>query len=144
MAQTRLSSKDITVLSYLRKDARRSLTKISKVTGIPVSTIFDLIQKNKALVITKFTALLDFGVLGFATRASITIKVDRQDRDILQEYLLRHHSINSVFKITGGYDYLVEGIFQKIKDVDEFIDGLQSRFKVIEVIAYLFNFKTLI
>ena len=42
-----MKKKDQILLSYLRKDARMPLTKMSKKTNIPVSTLFDRLKVNE-------------------------------------------------------------------------------------------------
>jgi len=125
-----MNLKDIKIITNLRQDARMPLTTMSKKTSIPVSTIFDRLKANEQNVIVKHTSLLDFTQLGYFTRANITFKVDRENKDALKEYLIKNQSVNSVYKINNGYDFMVEGIFKQIKDMEEFIDQVKSRFKI--------------
>ena len=118
------------IISHLRQDARMPLTTMSKKTSIPVSTIFDRLKLNEQNLIIKHTSLLDFSKLGYFTRANITFKVDREDKEGLKEYLMKHQSINSVYRINNGFDFIVEGIFKQIKDMEEFIDQVENKFKV--------------
>jgi len=125
-----MNQKDLKIISYLRQDARMPLTTMSKKTSIPVSTIFDRLRVNEQNLIIKHTSLLDFTKLGYFTRANINFKVAREDKEALKEYLMKHQSINSVYKINNGYDYMVEGIFRQIKDMEEFIDQIENKFKI--------------
>jgi DNA-binding Lrp family transcriptional regulator len=131
-----MNQKDMKILSYLRNDARMPLTKMSKKTAIPVSTLFDRLKANEEKVIVKHTCLLDFTKLGYNSRANITLKVDKEDKDKLKEYLVRHHSVNSVYKINNGYDFMIEGIFRQIKDMELFLDDLDNRFKITDKKAF--------
>ncbi|PLW80016.1 hypothetical protein C0585_04985 [Candidatus Woesearchaeota archaeon] len=125
-----INKKDIQIISHLREDARMSLTQMSKSTRIPVSTIFDRIKSNDFIV--KHTALLDFAKLGYFTRANISIKVDREDKEELKKFLLKNNHVNSLYRINDNFDFLIEGIFIHISDMEEFIDMMESRFKIIE------------
>lgn len=58
------------------------------------------------------------------------IKVDRDARDAVKEYLSKHQNINSVFKINNGFDYMFEAIFVNIKDMEDFMEALDQRFKI--------------
>lgn len=118
------------IITQLRNDSRMTLTKISRKTSIPVSTIYDKIQSFKGDIITKHTSLLDFSKLGYNARINMLLKVERESRDSLKKYLEIHQNINSVFKVSNGYDFLMEGIFRNIKDVEEFIEDLEQKFKV--------------
>jgi len=82
-----MKEKELLLLSHLRSNARKNLTNISKETGIPISTIFDKIRKYEGDVIKKFTSLLDFGKLGYDIRVSVMLKVDKNDRENVGNYL---------------------------------------------------------
>ena len=123
------SKKDLLILSYLRQNCRETLTNISKKSSIPVSTLFEKIRRNRDGVIRKHTCLVDFAKLGFNTRAKIAIQASLNHRKDLLDFLLNHKNINSVYKINNGYDYLTEGIFRNMRDLEEFIETLQVKFR---------------
>lgn len=125
-----MKRRDLLIMSYLRNNARESLTTISRLTGIPVSTIFDRLKTDADNLIQRHTCLIDFARLGFSTRANFALKVDKKLRIDLREYLMKHHHVNSVYKINNGYDYMVEGVFRNIKEVEEFSEELEERFKI--------------
>ena len=125
-----LTKNEMQIIIALRKNARESLTKISRKTGIPVSTIFDKIKENP--LITKSTCLLDFNQIGFNTRAKVTIKVERETREELRKYLNKHQNVNSLYKINSGYDFLIELVFRNIKELEDFMENIRDKFKVIE------------
>ena len=127
-----MNQKDLKIIAHLRQNARMPLTKMSKSTHIPVSTIFDRLKLNENNVIAKHTSLLDFSKLGFNTRANIMLNVDREDKEALKQHLIMNQSVNSVYKVNNGYDFMVEGIFKQIKDLEEFLDNLDNKFKIIE------------
>ena len=126
----KIAKKDMQIITSLRKNARESLTKISKKTGIPVSTIFDKIKQNEFIV--RSTCLLDFNSIGFNTRAKVTIKVERETREELRNYLTKSPNVNSLYKINSGYDFLAELVFRDIKELEEFMEMIRDRFKIIE------------
>ena len=127
-----MNKKDLKILSELRQNARMSLTKMSKKTQIPVSTIFDRLKLNEKNIIIKHTSLLDFNKLGYNTRANITIKVNKEDKETLKQHLIRHHQINSVYKINNGFDFMVEGIFKHIIEMEDFLEQLEQKFNIID------------
>jgi len=55
----KVSKKDLIVISYLRQNARETLTRLSRKTHIPVSTIYDKLKLHEHNLITKYTSLLD-------------------------------------------------------------------------------------
>jgi len=125
-----ITRKDLVIMCHLRKNCRETLTSISKKTNIPISTIFEKIKRNEDDIIQKHTCLVDFTKLGFNTRAKIIIQANINYRKELLEFLLKHQNINTVYKINNGYDYLTEGIFRNMQDLEDFLETLQIRFKV--------------
>ncbi len=128
-----MNKKDLKIITQLRTDARMPLTDMSRKINMPVSTIFDRMKSNN--LITKHTSLLDFSKLGY-TRANIFLKVEREDKEQLKESLLKNQSINSVYRINNGFDFLIECVFRQMKEVEEFIDQIESKFKIREVKSF--------
>jgi len=128
-AKKMMNKKDLIVISYLRQNARETLTRLSRKTHIPVSTIYDKLKLHEQDTIIKYTSLLDFSKLGFNTRANIVLKVDKNKRDEVKDYLIKHQNINSVCKINNG-DFMIDAIFKHIKDMEDFIENLEQRFDI--------------
>ncbi len=125
-----VSKKDLLIMAELRTNARETLTKMSRKLNIPISTIYDRLKINEGSLIKKHTSLIDFSKIGFYTRANFLIKTEQESKEALKEFLIKHHSINSVFKINNGYDFLAEGIFKHIKELEDFIELMDSKFKI--------------
>ncbi|MCX6707205.1 MAG: Lrp/AsnC family transcriptional regulator [Candidatus Woesearchaeota archaeon] len=119
---------DVRIISYLRENARINLTRLSRETNIPISTIFDRLKKFDG-VIKKHTVIVDFSRLGFDIKVNFILKVDKQNRDRLRDFLMKDIRVNSVYKINNGYDFLVEAIFSDMKEANEFTEKLEP-FKV--------------
>ena len=131
-----LKNKELKVLQELRNNSRARLTEISKRTGIPVSTIHDKLKSRYEGIITKMTCLVDFRQLGYTARAFVTLKVEKKDRDALREYLEKNPSVNNIFKINNGYDFMIEGVFKYLQDLEEFSEILDERFSIKEKQVY--------
>ncbi len=131
-----MERKQYLILSSLRQDARLSLTEMSKLTKIPVSTIYDKIKSYKGDLIKKHTALIDFSKLGYNTRAQVLLKVRKEQRADVQDYLLRSRNANSVLKINNGYDFMVEFVFKHIKELEDFIEAFESKFEILTLQTY--------
>jgi DNA-binding Lrp family transcriptional regulator len=126
-----MKDKELLLISHFRSNARKNLTKISKETGIPISTIFSKLKQYEGDVIRKFTSLLDFQKLGYDMRVSILLKVDKEDRENVGNFLAKHSSVNSVFRINNTYDYLIEGIFRNMQEVHQFMEQIE-KFKILD------------
>jgi len=116
------------LIRCLRTNARATLTEISKETKIPISTLFDKLKIQQGAIIAKHTSLINFNEIGYHARVQIFLKTPVELREHLRSYLKHHEHINSVFKITNGFDFLVDGIFSQVQDAEKFIVDLESRF----------------
>lgn len=126
-----VKEKDLKIICNLRKDGRMQLTKMSRKTKIPVSTIYDRLKSNE--YITKNTCLLDFKKLGFDIRSYMLIKVNPNQKKDLHEFLAKNWSVNSLYRINNGYDLMAECIFKELREIEEFKDLISSRFNIEEV-----------
>jgi len=121
--------KDILLMTYFRKNARENLTQISRMTRIPVSTIFDRLREFEKGLIQKHTTLIDFKQLGFDIRIDILFKVSRDSRENFRDFLMGNENVNSIYRINNGFDYLVEAIFKDMADLQRFTELLE-KFKI--------------
>jgi len=127
-----IKNSDLKLIAYLRRNARQTLTEISKKTRIPISTLYDKLRLQEKSVILKHTTLLDFAMLGFNCRANILLKSEREERDKLGSYLKVHPAINNLYKINNGFDFLAEGVFSNVKELEDFVDILEKTFPIAE------------
>jgi DNA-binding Lrp family transcriptional regulator len=125
-----MDAKEAMIISSLRQNAREKLTSISRKTGTPVSTIYERIKQQQLSIIKKFTALLNFANLGYSCRANICLKARKETREELAEYLMKHQNTNSMYKINNGYDFLLEVIFKDIRELEDFLEAVDERFKL--------------
>ena len=125
-----LNKKDLLIISNLRRNARETLTNMSKTTHIPISTIYDKLKFHEGGLIKKHTCLLDYNKLGYTTRANVLLRVDKSTRDELKDFLIKHTNVNSVSKINNNYDFMVEMIFREIREMEDFLEKLDDKFKI--------------
>jgi len=120
-----IKEKELMLLSHFRNNSRISLTSLSKMTHIPVSTIFDKLkyyEKNE--LIKKHTSILDFRKLGYELKIQILITAKRDNREELQKFLIAYQRINTIYRINNGYDFLIEAYFKNMQELDEFMQKL--------------------
>ncbi|USN45278.1 MAG: Lrp/AsnC family transcriptional regulator [Candidatus Woesearchaeota archaeon] len=120
------AEKDKIIMGYLRKNARSSLTKLSRMTQIPVSTIYDKLKQFEKSIIKKHTCILDYKKLGYDVRMTSLLKANKETKEKLLMYLMNHASINNISRINGEFDFLIEAIFENIDDMDSFTRELDD------------------
>ena len=123
-----LKKKEKLILAYMRLNSRENLTRISRKTKIPVSTIFDKLKKYEQSVIKKNTCLLDFKALGYGVKVNILMSVSKANRFEISQFVLKNRNTNSFFRINNGYDFMVEAIFRNMDGLQTYLDKL-SEFK---------------
>jgi len=122
-----LKRKDLLILSYLRDNARQRLTRISRRTHIPVTTIYDNVRRFEDRFIIKHASILDFRKIGFNAKASVALKVAGSRGDLV-DYLQGHPNVNSLYLTDSEYDVLTELVFRELRDVDDFVVSLEKMF----------------
>jgi DNA-binding Lrp family transcriptional regulator len=120
-----MKEKELQVLRALRNNARETLTRISKRTGVPISTLFDRLNEYRERVIIKHTCLIDYTKLGYDLRVHLLIRVAKE-RERFETYITDHFLVNSVFRINNGYDYLVEAVFRNMRELTDFVQALEK------------------
>ena len=125
-----LRKADFLFLTLLRQNSRQTLTNISKKTKIPISTLYEKLKNHEKSFILKHTTLIDFNKLGYHCKAKIMLSLPKDDRDRIRGFLKEHSQVNSLFKINNGYDFLAEGVFENVKDLEDFIEELEEKFNI--------------
>lgn len=128
-----ISKKDLLMIAHLRDDARITLTNLSKKICMPISTCYERLKAFKRTGLIRPTILIDFSVLGgYSTRVMIAIKVNREIRDEVEGYLVRHQNVNTVLRVNNGYSFLVESIWKNLTDSEDFIEDLIEKYHIEE------------
>ncbi len=118
------TEKERLLLQHLRQNSRKSLTKISRETGIPVSTLFDILKRLETRFIQKHVSLIDFSKLGYGLRINFAMSAKKKKQ--LKEFLMNHPNINSLFSSINGQDFYAECVFRSLKEFTEFKSGLEQ------------------
>ncbi len=122
-----MKTSELSVMRHLRTNARETLTKMSRKTGIPVSTIYEWLKQFENGVIKKHTCLLDFRELGYDLRVTILLSIQKKSKEAVKSFLENHHRINTIYRINNGYDYLIETVFKNMSELQLFLDTLDER-----------------
>ncbi|MFP4118960.1 MAG: hypothetical protein ACLFTH_02795 [Candidatus Woesearchaeota archaeon] len=128
--------KNLTLLSWLRSNSRLPLTRISKGTNIPISTLFDRLKEQEKDLVFKHTTLIDFSKLGYHTKVHLLLKAPTKHKKELEKHLKCNEKINSFYKVTEKYHFLAEGIFRHVKEFKTFLEALEERFSPLEYTSY--------
>jgi DNA-binding Lrp family transcriptional regulator len=129
-----MQQKEWEILSELRKNAKTSLASISEKIKMPVSTVYDKINKmQKSNLITKNVALVNYSKLGYNHHHNFLIKVNHSEKKDLSIFLKESKCVNSLFETNGNFDFIVEIIHKNIKDYLNFADKLKESFNIMDM-----------
>lgn len=119
------------MLMYIRDNSRISLTKLSKKTNIPVSTLFDKLKEmEQKEIIIKHTAILNYPKLGYPIRAHLLVE-DTIEKTALK-FLKSTQNTNTLFSINNGFDYIADVMFHDLTELSNFIDLLKAQAKRVQ------------
>lgn len=124
-----LSEKDLAIIKSLRNNARKSLVHIASKIQMPTSTVYDKVGRYEQGIIKKYATIVDFEKLGYFKRMFIIIQTKEDERNAFQEFISQNEKVNSVYKINGDFDFLVEAVFKDEKEMYDFIRHLDGRFQ---------------
>ncbi len=119
-----MKKKEQLLLQHLRKNSRKSLTEISKETGVPVSTLFDTLKRLEANLITKHFSIVDFSKLGYSIKVNFVLSSKKKKE--LKAFLVQSQNVNSLSSLINGSDFFAECIFKSLKDMTDFKSQLES------------------
>ncbi len=125
-----LNQKDLAIMSCLRKDSRMKLTKMSRLTKLPVSTIFDRIKFHEGGLIKSHICIIDFSKLGFHARANVMFSVAPEQKNDFRSFIESNEHVNTIYKINNGFDFLAEIVFKNIVEMDSFLDMVEHKFAI--------------
>ncbi len=119
-----LSSNELKILKHLRENSRKPVTAIASTTGIPKSTVFDNIERLRNGLIRRHVTIMDFSKMGYGLRVNVVISTDSKKQ--MREYLCDHNNVNSLYRVAGGSDFIAEGIFRNIAELELFKEEVRS------------------
>jgi DNA-binding Lrp family transcriptional regulator len=128
----KLDDKDLAIIEQLKKDSRKSIRDIAKITGIRPSTVH--VRINQLLsneVIEKFTLKLNNKAFGEDFIVFILIKTAQE----IKKTVFENISIKDVFGITGEYDLMMKCKFKNIDDFHNFLLKFRKENNIISTVT---------
>lgn len=115
------------ILTELQKDARASLTEISKKVGISSPAVSERIQKMEdAGIIKGYRAEIDMDKIGYSLGVYISIKIRFSSGNKFQELLEDTPEIFECHKLTGHDCMLMKAFVKDPKHLERLNDKLSQ------------------
>lgn len=117
---------DLVIVSNLRQNSRVTLTKMSRKTRIPVSTLYDKLRSYEGNLVRKFTSIVNFSKLGYKTKAHVMIKPFPETKKELELFLMESRCVNSLYKVGTNFEYLAEVVCKDMTELHEFLGRIDD------------------
>jgi len=142
---TKLDNNDFAIIDELKKNSRLSEKKLSKKTGIPMTTVHNRIKKLRELkIIKKFTIELDYTLLGKPITAYVLIKtMPGVDQKILLSELSRMANVKEVAMVTGEFDLLFKVKTASMEELNKLVVQKLRKEKTIAETRTLMSYETI-
>jgi Lrp/AsnC family transcriptional regulator for asnA, asnC and gidA len=127
-----VSTTDRLLIRLLQQNARMSFAELSRITGIPESTVRRRVERLQDRGIIRFAMIADAEQLGYEISAMIALRIDLARLNDIGQTLADRSEVVFASFLTGGYDIiaqiLVESQSALVELLMEFaaIEGVRS------------------
>ncbi len=130
-----VDKKDLLIIEELKKNGRLSEQKLSRLTGIPMTTIHNRMKKLKESgVIKRYTIDLDYAKVGKNITAFVLVKAMPQTDQ--KQLLLQISKLPNVYEssmLTGEFDVLFKVQVNSMDELNQLIvQGLRKQKNISE------------
>ncbi|MBL7170182.1 MAG: Lrp/AsnC family transcriptional regulator [Candidatus Aenigmarchaeota archaeon] len=120
-----IDEKDLELLRELEKNCKQSLKKISKKTGMSITTVYERMKRlEKNGIIRGYQALIDYEKIGFNLPTIIELVVKRENQFEVAQKLIKFKNVSSIYGVTGSTDLMIIGKFKDRGELTGFINTL--------------------
>lgn len=122
-----LDKTDLLLLNVLLENSRLSAREIAKKMGISAVTVIKRLKELKENgIIRRFTAELDYEMLGYDVQAIISLRISRGKLLEVEKKIAIEPSVFAVYDTTGDFDSVVLAKFKSRKMLDFFLKKIQT------------------
>lgn len=128
-----MDERDLAVLELLKKDSRLSEQKISRKTGIPMTTVHNRIRKlRESGIIEHYTVRINHKKLGRPIVAYVLLKaVNQADQKELFAHISKLPQVYEVAMVTGEFDLLLKARVATMEELNEIVVQNLRKLKTI-------------
>ena len=130
----KLDWKDKKILEQLNKNARMSLTEISKKTGIPKDSVLYRIRRMEKNEVFRYAVILNPLKLGLPIFNAVYLQLINFDKQ-KEEQLIAHIKSNPYLvysaKVVGKYDFIISIVAKNMLQFEQIFDEFKTKFNII-------------
>ncbi len=128
-----VTATDRAIIRLLQQNARSSYAELSRVTGIPESTVRRRMDRLQQRGVIEFSMIADPARLGYDLRALIGLKIELHRLDEIAATLRALDAVTFAGFVTGNFDIIIQVVVQSQEALVEFltvtlagVDGVKS------------------
>jgi Lrp/AsnC family transcriptional regulator, leucine-responsive regulatory protein len=129
-----LDDKDRKILMILQKNARETLTNISRNIGLSVDAVHNRIKKMVKHDIFSQTININPRAIGYPLICEVKVRLknaSRKDAEVFDKYLKNQPQVIEAFHILGDWDYTLVFIAKDTADLGEVTHEVRFQFNKI-------------
>jgi DNA-binding Lrp family transcriptional regulator len=117
---------ELLILEELRSNSRKSLADLAWSADVPLSTVFKTVTRlQKTGVVVRSVSFIDFFLAGYS--CVVPVFFNARDKEALKKFLLGREELNSLFRVSGDYDFYAELVFDSMLNFSRFFDVLRQK-----------------
>jgi Lrp/AsnC family transcriptional regulator, leucine-responsive regulatory protein len=131
----KLDRKDKAILELMQKNARASVSTISRKTGIPRDSVNYRIKRMEKLKIIRFHhTLINPAKIGYPLYTGVQLKLynfDDETEKNFVNYLMANPNVVYVSKTSGKWDFMIAICSRDFKQFDDIMRSIRVKFSNI-------------
>ncbi|MFL5759230.1 MAG: Lrp/AsnC family transcriptional regulator [Thermomicrobiales bacterium] len=124
-----VTATDRAIIRLLQQNARVSYAELSRVTGIPESTVRRRMDRLQQRGVIEFAMLAEPAKLGYDLRAVIGLKIELNRLEEIANTLQSMNEVTFAAFVTGNFDILIQAV---VRSQDALVQFLTKRLARIE------------
>ena len=122
---SKLDDKDWVILNHLQRNARLSLTELSRMAGLSAPTVSDRIAKmEQEEVLTGYQASVSYIKAGYQLKAMVMLRVFMGKLPPFLEVVKSFQEVLNCYRITGNENIIMEVVLEDQFHLERFIDKM--------------------
>jgi len=138
--KNKVDTVDLMILRELRDDCKRPMRELAHTLRMHPNTLLQRIKRlEKAKLIRKYHADIDFKALGYDMHAIVMIKIKKSglQEDNLLKSVASLPEVHSLYAVTGGADCIAVVKAKNRDDLVRILQIIQTQQSVLRTTSYL-------
>ncbi len=131
---------DLVILKELRDDCKRPMREMAQKLRMHPNTLLQRIKRlEKAKIVRRYHADIDYKALGYDMHAIVMIKIKKSglENDALLKDVAAMPEVESLYAVTGGADCIAIVKAKSRDDLVRVLRAIQTEEAVLRTISYL-------